>query len=69
MFASWAPVTNPTDALAGMPSSSFAHPPATCSTAIEAGDSVALNAGWSQAIASMSAAVADSSAPPITKPK
>ena len=55
--------------VAGMPSSSFAHPPATCSTATDAGDNVALNAAWSHPSASMSAAVAASNAPPMTKPK
>jgi hypothetical protein len=69
VLAPCAPVTNPTDAVPGNPSTSFNHAPATSSTTAAAGDVTALNAGWSHATASMSAAVAASRAPPTTKPK
>ena len=69
VFASCAPVTNPVDAEAGIPSSSLAQAPATCSAAIAAGDRVALNAHWSQPAASTSAAVAAGVEPPMTNPK
>ena len=52
MFADWAPVPNPTDAVAGRPSSSLSQPPATSSTTLAAGEDVALNASWSQPMAS-----------------
>ena len=69
MFAPWAPVTNPKDASAGRPNASFSHPPVTSSTRAATGELAALNAIWSQPVVSMSARVADSSAPPTTKPK
>ncbi len=69
MFASCAPVTKPTDAGSGIPSSSLSQPPATSSAAAAAGDSTGLNAHWSHPEASMSAAVAAGSAPPMTNPK
>ena len=69
MLAPCAPVTNPDEAVPGRPSSSVNHAPATSSTTAAAGDVTALNAGWSHATASTSAAVAASRAPPTTKPK
>jgi hypothetical protein len=68
-LAAWPPVTKPTDAPAGRPSRSFSHPPATSSAIAAAGDVDGLNATWSQPVASTSAAVAASSAPPTTNPK
>ena len=58
MFAAWAPVTKPTEAVAGMPSSSLSQPPATSSAAAAAGDVTRVERHWSQPAASMSAAVA-----------
>ncbi len=69
MLAPCPPVTNPNEASSGSPSRSFSHPPATSSTTAAAGEVARLNAGWSHPTASMSAAVAASSAPPITNPK
>ena len=69
MLASCAPVTKPTDAVAGMPSSSLSQPPATSSATTAAGDSTPLNAFWSQPLVIMSAAVAAGSELPTTKPK
>ena len=63
------PVTKPNDAWTGKPSSSFSQPPATSSTTAAAGEVTALKAGWSHPVVRMSAAVAASSAPPITNPK
>ena len=63
------PVTNPTDAPAGRPSSSASQPPPTSSTTAAAGPSTCSPAFWSQAAVSQSAASAAGVAPPMTKPK
>ena len=62
-------MTKPTDAVAGMPSSSFSQAPTASSAAMAAGDMTALNAFWSQPDVRMSAAVAASREPPMTNPK
>ena len=69
VLAACAPVTKPTLAPAGSPSNSLSQPPATSSAIAADGDVAALNATWSQPAAMMSAAVAEGSAPPMTKPK
>ncbi len=69
VLVSCAPVTNPTEAVCGMPSSSLAQRPATCSAAIAAGDMTRVKAFWSQPVAIRSAAIAESTEPPVTKPK
>ena len=69
MLAPPAPVTYPTDAEAGRPSSCFNHEPATSSNASDAGESAPLKAFWSQPEVSRSATSAASSEPPTTKPK
>ena len=53
----------------GSPSSSSSQPHATSSTTDAAGEETALNAFWSHADASQSAASAAGTAPPVTKPK
>ena len=68
-FAICAPVVSPTPESSGSPSSSSNHPHATSSTTAAAGEETALNAFWSQADASQSAASAAGSAPPVTNPK
>jgi hypothetical protein len=68
-FAICAPVTRPTLAPGGRPSTSASHSAATASTAPAAGEETALNAFWSHADVSQSAASAAGSAPPVTKPK
>src|SRR5690606_33575110 len=53
-----APVTRPTVAVGGRPSSSSSHPDTARSAATAAGESASLNATWSHPAASTSAAVA-----------
>ena len=64
-----APVVNPTPALPGSPSASSTQRSVTASTAAAAGELTRLNAFWSQALTSQSAASAAGRAPPVTKPK
>jgi hypothetical protein len=63
------PVTKPTDAPAGSPSSSVSQPPTTCSVTAAAGPRTCRPAFWSQAAVSQSAASAAGFAPPTTNPK
>ena len=69
VLAACAPVTNPTDAVAGRPSSSLSQPPATSSTDGRGRRERRVERHWSQPTASMSAAVAAGSEPPMTNPK
>ena len=68
-FAIWAPVTSPTLAVAGRPSTSSSQPSTTSSTTAAAGEATYENPFWSHAAAIQSAARAAGSAPPVTKPK
>ncbi len=68
-FAICAPVVSPTPDSGGRPSRSSSQPQATSSATAAAGEETALNAFWSHADASQSAASAAGSAPPVTKPK
>jgi len=52
---------------AGSPKSSFSQPTETCSSCIASGELTQLNAIWSSALASQSAASAAGVPPPITK--
>ena len=63
-----APVVNPTLAVAGSPSSSRSHWPASSSTALVPGIGSRMAAFWSQAVTSQSAATATGCVPPITQP-
>ena len=69
MLADCAPVTNPTEAPSGRPSSSLTQRPAVRSAASAAGDISGLKPFWSQPVARMSAALEAGLAPPITNPK
>ena len=68
-FAICAPVVSPTPQSAGRRSTSSSHAHAISSTTDAAGEDTALNAFWSHAEVSQSAASAAGSTPPITKPK
>ena len=68
VLAPCAPVTKPNDTPSGRPRSSATRRPATASTAAAAGDRTTENAFWSHAEASQSAASAEGSELPITKP-
>ncbi len=68
-FAICAPVTKPTLAVDGNPSTSSTHRSAISSTTAAAGEETYENAFWSQTAASMSAPRAAGSACPVTKPK
>ncbi len=68
-LATVAPVTKPTEALAGSPSRSSSHPAATASIADAAGAAWRLAAFCPQAAASQSAATPVGCELPITQPK
>jgi hypothetical protein len=68
-FAIVPPVTNPTSAPDGSPSSSRIHADAASSTATVPGVACRMAEFWSQALVSQSAASAAGCVPPITHPK
>ena len=68
-WAIWQPVTRAKLADAGRWSRSLSHAPATSSTTAAAGEVAYMQAFWSQAEVSQSAARAAGRAPPMTQPK
>jgi hypothetical protein len=67
--AIWQPVTKPTPAPPGRPSSSRTQPAATSSATDSAGATTNAPPFWSHVEVSQSAATAAGSEPPMTKPK